>query len=79
MWQKVLEAGDVQQALEVLKRSPELQLTYQLTAFRHVIIRASQQGNLRAVVRCDTAHIKPTLAAPLLSCTATQCTAAAEA
>ncbi|EIE24479.1 hypothetical protein COCSUDRAFT_65382 [Coccomyxa subellipsoidea C-169] len=47
---KVLEAGDVQQALEVLKRSPELQLTYQLTAFRHVIIRASQQGNLRAVV-----------------------------
>lgn len=47
---KVLEAGEVQQALEVLRRSPELQLTFQRPAFRHVIIRASQQGNLRAVV-----------------------------
>lgn len=52
VYQKVLEAGEVQQALEVLRRSPELQLTFQRPAFRHVIIRASQQGNLRAVVRC---------------------------
>ncbi|BDA42891.1 hypothetical protein COCOBI_03-7840 [Coccomyxa sp. Obi] len=47
---KILEAGEVEQALEVLRRSPELQLTFQRPAFRHVIIRASQQGNLRAVV-----------------------------
>jgi hypothetical protein len=53
--QKVLEAGDVQQALEVLRRSPELQLTFERTAFRHVIIRAAKQGNLKAVLRCEAA------------------------
>ncbi len=48
--QKVLEAGDIKQALGVLKRSPELQLSFQRPAFRHFIIRASQKGDLRAVV-----------------------------
>ena len=66
MGQKVLEAGDVQQALEVLRRSPELQLTFERTAFRHVIIRAAKQGNLKAVLRWEAAHLRTSLAS--LSC-----------
>jgi hypothetical protein len=50
--QKILETGDIEQALKVLARSPELQLSFQRPAFRHFIIRASMKGDLRAVEQC---------------------------
>ena len=41
----------VDKALEVLRRSPELQLTFNLPSFREIVVRASKAGDLKAVKR----------------------------
>lgn len=50
--QRVAEAGNVRQALEVLKRSPELAMEFSVKAFVTVMARASKEGNLGAVFKC---------------------------
>ncbi len=41
----------VDAALEVLEKGPELQMTFTLKPFRHIIVHASKAGNLAAVTR----------------------------
>jgi len=38
-------------AVEVLKKAPELRLTFGIKAFREVIVRASKAGDLAVIKR----------------------------
>ena len=53
--QRVAEAGDIRQALEVLRRSPELALEFHRGAFATIIARAAKQGDVRTVIKCGHA------------------------
>ena len=44
-------------AVEVLKKAPELKLTFGPRAFRDIIVKASKEGDLAAMRRCD--HCMP--------------------
>ena len=50
--QKVAECGDVRLSLEVLRRSPELALSFARKDFAATIVRASRAGDLRTVLKC---------------------------
>ena len=54
--QSIVEVG-VEDAVEVLKRAPELKLTFGMRAFRDIIVRASKAGNLTVMKR--RVHIIP--------------------
>ena len=41
----------VDTAVEVLSKGPELQMTFTLKPFRHIIVQASKAGNLAVVNR----------------------------
>lgn len=50
--QKVAEAGDVRLSLEVLRRSPELAMSFSRSAFAATIVRASAAADLRTALKC---------------------------
>ena len=42
----------VDEAVEVLRKAPELKMTFGIRAFRDIIVKASKDGDLAAMRRC---------------------------
>ncbi len=52
--QSITKVG-AEEAVEVLKKAPELKLTFGPRAFRDIIVKASKEGNLATMRRCEKA------------------------
>ena len=50
--QSITKVG-ADKAVEVLKKAPELKLTFGPRAFRDIIVKASKEGDLAAMRRCE--------------------------
>ena len=55
--QSITKVG-VEEAVEVLRKAPELKLTFGIRAFRDIIVKASKDGDLAAMRRCVTSTVQ---------------------